>query len=136
MKPTASTIAQAEQPLGEPVEANHSVMAARAVYALLIGALAVADKEEASSTAEHRAMIALAADAYFPLTGLEKPRWIDRVINTPAVDAEESKSDRKSSLMPPHIGLRYQFYGLEKERALWTRRAYLRVIPFARTERS
>ena len=49
---------------------------AQGIYVLLIGALAVAEKDESPGAAERRKLLALAADAYFPLSRLEKPRWI------------------------------------------------------------
>ena len=68
------------------------MMMAQGVYALLIGALAVAEKDDSPNAAERRKRIALVADLYHPLTGLEKPSWICDAINDPGVDIDEPNS--------------------------------------------
>lgn len=78
---------QIEQSSGVSTKVISSVLAAEATYALLISALLIAEKEETPGAAERCREIALAAEAYFPLTRLEKPSWVPDTTEIPAAVA-------------------------------------------------
>jgi hypothetical protein len=82
-----------EQPIDKPSEEDQDRLVARGIYTLAVGALAIALKDEALGAAERRKMIALAADAYFPLTDLEKLPWTFDATEDPSSIADESRLD-------------------------------------------